>query len=403
MRAFMQIRPILAALRSHRTAVALLVLEIALTMAVLGNLVFIVHGSVRRAQVPTGVMEDDIGVIQSIGVIGDDSQESVGESLALMRAAPDVVAAAYGGPPLWNTSQSNLYRDPDRQQKAADAYEFIGSQGLSQTLGLHVVEGRDFAPADLPDAEQWGRVSEVPGLITRALARRLFPDGQAVGRHFYDGTTAVRVLGVVDHLRGQITGHADDDYSVVVEYLLAKQDVGGGFTIRSRPGRLGPALRAAAAAMQKANPGHVQQRVLTMAELRADYFRADLATGRILVAIMLILLAVTALGVSGLASFWVQQRRRQIGMRRALGATRRDVLRYFQAENFLIVGGGVLLGAVCAYALNLLLMHRFELARLPAGYLAVGAAALWILGQLAVLGPALRAAAVPPVVATRAA
>jgi putative ABC transport system permease protein len=88
-------------------------------------------------------------------------------------------------------------------------------------------------------------------------------------------------------------------------------------------------------------------------------------------------------------------------MRRALGATRGDILRYFQTENFLIVSAGVVLGAAFAYALNLFLMHRFELPHLPADYLLVGAMALWVLGQLAVLGPALRAAAVPPVVATR--
>ncbi len=56
-----------------------------------------------------------------------------------------------------------------------------------------------------------------------------------------------------------------------------------------------------------------------------------------------------------------------------------------------------------AYGANLFLMRFFELARLPWFYLPVGALLLWALGQLAVLGPALRAAAIPPVVATRSA
>jgi putative ABC transport system permease protein len=56
---------------------------------------------------------------------------------------------------------------------------------------------------------------------------------------------------------------------------------------------------------------------------------------------------------------------------------------------------------IMAYGLNLLLMTHYELPRLPLYYLPIGALALWLLGQLAVLGPALRAAAVPPVVATR--
>jgi putative ABC transport system permease protein len=202
-------------------------------------------------------------------------------------------------------------------------------------------------------------------------------------------------------LRNEITGRVDDGDALLVEYRIGAQDLGGGYLIRSRPGQLPQALKAAAAALQKANPGHVENKVYTMAELRENYFKSDLAAGRMLVAIMLILLVVTALGVSGLASFWVQQRRRQIGIRRALGATRGDILGYYHIENFLIVSGGVVLGAVFAYALNLFLMRRFELAHLPADYLLAGALALWVLGQLAVLGPALRAAAVPPVAATR--
>jgi putative ABC transport system permease protein len=84
-----------------------------------------------------------------------------------------------------------------------------------------------------------------------------------------------------------------------------------------------------------------------------------------------------------------------------LGATRGDILRYFQIENFLIVTIGIVAGMILAYAINLMLMTIYELPRLPLGYLPIGAVVLWILGQLAVLAPALRAAAVPPVAAIR--
>jgi putative ABC transport system permease protein len=139
----------------------------------------------------------------------------------------------------------------------------------------------------------------------------------------------------------------------------------------------------------------------TLGDLRTRSFQKDRAMIGMLVGVIVALLLVTALGIVGLASFWVAQRRRQIGIRRAIGATRRDILHYFQTENFLIVSFGIALGMVLAYALNLLLMTRYELPRLPLAYLPIGALVLWGLGQLAVLGPALRAAAVPPVVATR--
>jgi putative ABC transport system permease protein len=403
MRALLQIRPIIAALRSHKSAVTLLVLEIALTMAILGNLVFIVVNNIERSHVHTGVAENQIGVIQSIGVIGYNNPANVASNLMTLRSVPGVAEAAFGGPPLWSVESDPLFLEPSRQQPSTHVYEFQGSQGLSKTLGVHIVRGSPLTADMLPVAMKATGTTEIPVLITEALAVHLYPQGRALGRLIYDGgTNPMRVVGIIDHLRGQITGRANDDYSLLAEVIYGPQDMGGGFMIRAKvPAHLSQVLSAAAAALQKANPGHVQQKVFTMAELRAKYFRSDLATSHMLMAIMLILLVVTSIGVSGLASFWVQQRRRQIGMRRALGATRAGILHYFQIENFLIVSAGVMLGVVLSYTLNLFLMQRFELPHLPLVYLAVGAIALWILGQLAVLGPAFRASCVPPVVATR--
>lgn len=107
--------------------------------------------------------------------------------------------------------------------------------------------------------------------------------------------------------------------------------------------------------------------------------------------------------VAGLMQARFMRRAPEIGVRRVLGATRGDILGYFQTENFLIVSGGVVLGSVLGVLANVALMRQYELARMPWWLLAVGAVLLWLLGQLAVLGPARRAAAVSPVEATRSA
>ena len=171
--------------------------------------------------------------------------------------------------------------------------------------------------------------------------------------------------------------------------------------LRVAPPRRAELLAAAASALEQRRPSRIILDQETLEELRARYYRADRAMAWLLVSVCAALLVVTALGIVGLASFWVQQRTRQIGIRRALGATRGQIIRYFQAENLLLATLGIALGMLLAYGINLLLMERYELARLPAQYLPVGALSLWLLGQLAVLGPALRAASVPPVVATR--
>ena len=119
--------------------------------------------------------------------------------------------------------------------------------------------------------------------------------------------------------------------------------------------------------------------------------------------ICLILLGVTAAGIVGLTSFWVGQRHRQIGVRRALGARKADILHYFQMENLLIAGLGAVVGIALAIGLNLLLMKHYEMDRMPVAYVLAGVVLVLLLGQGAVFTPARRASNVPPLVATRAA
>jgi putative ABC transport system permease protein len=112
---------------------------------------------------------------------------------------------------------------------------------------------------------------------------------------------------------------------------------------------------------------------------------------------------VTSFGIVGLTSYWVAQRRRQIGIRRALGATRNAIIQYFQTENLLIAGAGAAVGVALAVSLNLWMVSAFAMQRLNPGYALVGAVVVLLLGQAAVLWPAMKAASIPPALATRAA
>jgi putative ABC transport system permease protein len=97
----------------------------------------------------------------------------------------------------------------------------------------------------------------------------------------------------------------------------------------------------------------------------------------------------------------VNARRKQIGTRRAVGARRTDIVRYFLVENGLLAAAGVVVGAVLAYGFSWWLTTAFQLTPLQPGFVLVTALGLVAVGQLAVLWPARRAAAIPPAVATR--
>ena len=111
------------------------------------------------------------------------------------------------------------------------------------------------------------------------------------------------------------------------------------------------------------------------------------------------LVLVTALGVVSLVSLSTVERRRQIGMRRAFGATRRDVLRYFLVEAWLVCGSGLLLGLALAWGLNALLAEVSAAPGLRWPLLVGTAALVWASGLAASLAPALRATRVPPLAA----
>ena len=171
--------------------------------------------------------------------------------------------------------------------------------------------------------------------------------------------------------------------------------------MRVDPAQRDAVLKAATPVLESIGGKRMVREARTLEEMRSSYYAQDRAMIWLLGGVCVALLLVTALGIVGLASFWVQQRTRMIGTRRALGATRGQILRYFQLENLLLSSAGIALGMGAAYGINLALIRSYELPLLPAYYLPVGALTLCLLGQLAVLGPARRAAALPPVAALR--
>lgn len=411
----MELRPILSTLRRHKTTAWLLILEIALTCAIVCNAVFLIGQRLQRMDLPSGIAEHELVQIQ-LGHIGKnaDAKAQTETDLAALRQIAGVRQVAVANQlPFSCCSDSNgsIMLDPQQKQGTAQVAEFMGGPGLLPTLGAQLVAGRDFQPGEyvdfdaavqaLHDGNARGLPQEI--ILTRGLAERLWPGQDALGRTVYFGNALpFRVIGVVASLARPKQLERGVQYSIVFPIRMTAAD-GSSYILRTAPQDREAALKAAMAKLKQLDPNRVVLMKRTYDDARHEYFANDRAMAGILAGVIVALLTVTAMGIVGLASFWVGQRRRTIGVRRALGATRGDILRYFQTENFLLASFGIALGMVLAYGINLFLMLYYELPRLPGIYFPVGALVLWIIGQLAVLGPALRAAAVPPVVATRAA
>ena len=409
----MDIRPILSTLMRHKTAAALIVVEIALTCAIICNALFMISDRLSQVREVSGIAEEELVRVQISGIGSDTDQVArTRTDLASLRAIPGVKdATVLNQVPFVNSSwNSGVRLQQEQQQSTLNATTYMAEDQFIETLGLTLVAGRDFNADEYREAsdllERTTEDGNIPAtIITRSLADKLFPGEDAIGKAFYSwGDAPIRVVGVVEHLvrPGGMGGPAERE-SAMVFPLRPHYNLGGNYVIRTDPDRRTEVLAAAKAVLQANGADRIiqEENSKTFEQLRREYYQAPRAMAWLLGIVCVALLLVTALGIIGLASFWVQQRTKQIGVRRALGATRGQILRYFQTENFLLASIGIALGMLLAFAINQLLMGRYEMARLPLYYLPAGAVLLWTLGQLAVYAPARRAASVPPAVATR--
>ena len=407
----MDIRPILSTLRRHKTAAALIVLEIALTCAIVCNALFLVSQRVDKISQASGVAENELVVVRASGIgTQTNAMARTREDVAALRAVPGVTSAAKVNQLPFRPSSSNTSisreRDQERPTTSVALYMF-NEDGLS-ALGLQLVAGRDFLPGEYIDFEEARKsASTTPDkasavIVNQAVAEKMFPGQNALGKSFYMGRQVLHVVGVVAALAPPTNWNNNTTMSMILPVRTDFSN-GGPYVLRTSPERRDEVLKGALAALERNDPNRLVREKLSYEDQRSDYFKNDRAMVGLLVTVCIALLVVTAMGIVGLASFWVQQRSKQIGIRRALGATRGQVLRYFQTENFLLASLGIVLGMLAAYAINLWLMNMYELPRMPLLYLPLGALLLWALGQIAVFGPARRAAAVPPAVATRGA
>jgi putative ABC transport system permease protein len=405
--------PILAALRRHKVAVLLIVLQVALTLAIVANAFLIIGHSIERMVRPTGIEEDGlIRILQQWPAMpGGDDTTTIERFDALQRTdletlrnLPDVqdVAASTSNPILSGYDAGDISLDAERKGKFVRAAYYYGDERLRPTFGLRLVAGRDFYASEIRHGR--GRPGSPVVIVSKPVADQLFPNGSALGRTVYQDGKPAKIVGIVERLQTPKRADSDWAFNSVIE-PLREDDSWAGYVVRARPGRTTEAIREIHKALFAVNPMRLMPEpfagIHSFAEIRALGYFPDRGAALLMGSVCLILLSVTGAGMVGLTSFWVIQRYRQIGVRRALGARKIDIIRYFQIENLLIVGGGAVAGTLLAFGLNEWLMMHYEMTSLSVRYVTIGILVMLALGQAAVLVPARRASNVPPVVATR--
>jgi putative ABC transport system permease protein len=401
-----EIGPIFRALLRNKVGAVLIAIQIAVTMTIIVNSVFIIVERSQEMHRESGVDEDNSFYLSSLGFGQNfNAKVTIEEDLNLLRRLPGVInAVQINAVPISGSGWSM-----GLQTQAGAEFDGIGTavymvdeQGLN-TLDVELIAGENFTASDI----QWREKSQTrwPAkvIITKALASMLFPNEdvtQVVGKTVFISDVQPMVInGIIDHLQAPWP-----DWNKVENVMLSPErqnDTSARYFIRTEAGQRDRLMAQVEELLANSNKNRIIKGMRSLQETRERSYRGHTAMIKILTTVMIILTIVTALGIVGLASFSVNQRKKQIGTRRALGATRGSIIRYFMVENLMITSVGVVLGAVLTVGLNMILVNVFSLQHLDWYYIPVGMLVLWFVGQLAVLGPAQKAANIPPALATR--
>ena len=401
----MELGPIWRAMLQSKGGYILIALQIAVTMAIMVNAIAIMQERSIKMARPSGIDEANTFALESVAFKPDlDHKSIISEDLELIRNTPGIVNAVLTNSfPLRQGGWSEgLHREPGvGKSVSSSAIYFVDEHGL-ETFGMNLVDGENFTPTQVA----WNSDSDdfwpATVIITQALAEDLFPDheGSYVGKTFwFNDDNPANIVGVVERLQAPWPTWTGVERSMLVP--LKRESEFADYVIRTEPGLRDELIPQIEEMLSQSNKNRIIRSVKTVEDARKLAYLGDAAMIKILTFVVTLLTAITGLGIVGLASFSVARRTRQIGIRRALGATKPAIVRDFMLENFVVSSVGVVVGGILAVALNIAMVQAFSLTPLAWYVIPIAMLILWIVGQAAVAGPARRASNISPAIATR--
>ena len=410
----MEIRALLSAMWRNKTGPLLVAAQVALTLAVVVNMAYIVRQKLEDANKPTGLdLSNTFWIAAEANTSDYNYSAAVKGDLAYLNSLPGVVAAS----PVNNVPQtfSNMdlpfAADPQtllNPNGGEFGTVYFGTDKLIDSLGLKLVAGRNFEPgAVMPIAADFGAAMAAWApemIVTQALAKKLFPKGDALGKTVYAGliNKPAVIIGIVDQMRANPVPPQYDQFATQIVILpIIPPGPNAHYVVRAKPGQRDPLMAQVEKSFADLQPGRFVERLEALDRTAEDARQGYRSSAIVLSVATFFVVIVTVIGIVGLAAFSVASRTKQLGTRRALGARKYHILRYFLVENWIITTGGVVLGCILALAAGVQLSRMYMIPQLPLYYLVSGVLLLWVIGLLAVLLPALRAASISPAVATR--
>jgi putative ABC transport system permease protein len=354
---------------------------------------------------PGFVTHDAVIVSVSPGLFGykkEEGREFYRRLAERARQLPGVEGAGFvDWVPLGDSSHDwgPIYpaeQPPPAPGEGRDAYAEIVSPGYFKAMQIPLAEGRDFDERDREGAQPEAVI------VNETLAHRLWPGESAVGRRVMLGRgkpSALEVVGVARDTKVRSLGEPPRN----AMYVSVDQTYNSGMSLVVRTsGESGGVVAGLRQAVKELDPRMPLYNVRTIEQHLTWAFWAQNMAASLSTAFGLLALALAATGLYGVVAYTVAQRTREIGIRIALGALPRDVLRLVLSQGMVLTLVGVAAGLAGAFALARLIESLLfgVTATSPATYILV-ALLLACVALVACLVPARRATRVDPMVALR--
>ncbi len=398
----LELKPMISALMRSKIGAALLLIQVAITLAIVSNAAFMISDRLTYLNQETGYDEQAIFSVSvstfdpSIDLIQQYAQDERD-----LRAIEGVIDAAMVNwvPLSGSGSSSSMHTVPDPEiGSGVRASYFTTNEHLLNTLDATLIEGRNFYPEEVVHSDNYDTLP-TKAIVTKDFAKELFPDTPALGQFLYQGNDAVEIIGIIDTIKGPWLNDSRPANVVIFPFNFSQPR--SEFVVRTTPQQRAEVMAQVEQVLLKGESRRVIYGIQGLDESKASYMARDTLVMRMLVVLIVVLVLVTALGIFGLTLFNISKRTKQIGTRRALGARKSAIVRYFLIENTLVAGMGLVIGSMLAMVLGQQLMKVFSLPSLSFTFVLASALFMLIMSLVAAWGPALRAANVPPSVATR--
>jgi predicted permease len=385
----------------------LIIAQVALSMTVLVGAGLLVRTIQKLMAQDQGYDPKGVLTVQASLAGGDDSpqrQEFLArELLTKFRSLTGVVSAARYASAHINSMKPNVItQSPGGPETRLMSVFILVSPGYFQTLHVPLFAGRDFSEEDTA-------TSPAVAILSETAARRFFPGMNPLGltfRQVDEGTgqqSAVIVVGITKD-RQELVRSTGQPYPMVfrpITQCSSPCPLFGTYDLRF----VGPLSNVTAGAKDAATDvdSHLALEFRLESDIANEGYQRDRMSATLAMLFGALTLILAAIGIYGVTSYATAQRTTEIGVRMALGAQRRDILRLIVGGSFRVVLIGVAFGAMGAFSASRLIREML-FGVTPADPLAftLAAALIFMLALIGALLPACRALKTDPIVALRA-